>query len=147
MFKFNGVLIAALLIGTSAQAAAWKSTNDKGLFVYTAKTPNADANIILVCDPDGTRAAPEEGIKPSYSLTIQKNGAFLAGNKVSLSKGKFTENFSLDGGSLFPDAPKKWNKLISELQTTGALKIKAGSTEILLNIDKAASLNCKVKEK
>ncbi len=146
MFKLTVTLLGSFLFVNTAVASVWKESNDKGLFIYTIISSNPDSKLTLVCDPEQLWAAPDEGLKAQNYLNIEHNGTIIDGGSITLSKGSLSETFTLSAGSLFPENPKQWNKLISELQTTGDLKIDGSNIKLSVTIDKPISLNCNINE-
>lgn len=79
-----GVGVVLLLATTSAHAADWSVTNDKGVIVHTLKQP--PYRIVLLCDPD--KLWEDEGMHARNTLMLWKNDDNLRGPLKITNDGK-----------------------------------------------------------
>ncbi len=147
MLKSITTILSMLFLINSAAAAGWEESNDNGLYIYTAVSSNGKTKLTIVCDPEKLRPTSEDGreIAQNY-VNLEINGTTISGRQIRLSKGNISRTFLVSEGSMQPVKADAWNSLISELQTSGDIKIITQVYSLSVSIDKPTSMKCNISE-
>lgn len=122
-------------------AATWETTDNKGLLIYILGN-SLTGKLTLVCDPESLWAAPEQGLKAQYSLSIDYKNTWVNSNSVTFSTGSYKQSVPITGGSYFRDNPAQWNELIEALQKPGVITVSTGQGSFSIINDKSLKSQC-----
>lgn len=126
---------------SSGSTTTWETTNNKGLLIYIIGN-SPTGKLTLVCDPESLWAAPEQGLKAQYSLSIDYKDTWVNSNSVTFSTGSYKQSVPITGGSYFRDNPVQWNELIKALQKPGVIAVSAGQNSFSIMNDKLLKSEC-----
>lgn len=137
---FCACLVTLASVSTSS-ADTWETTNNKGLLIYILGN-SLTGKLTLVCDPESLWAAPEQGLKAQYSLSIDYQDTWIRSNKITVSIGSYKQSVPLVGGSYFRDNLAQWNELIKALQKPGEITIATGQDSFAITNDQPLKSQC-----
>ncbi len=128
------VLAAVAMACGPAAAAEWKSSEDKGLRLYSLI--DGSARLDLVCDPEGLWEPAE------FHLSVIPSGAVLTGSSLTATKGDESVTLPVASGAVLGRDAEAWNKLIGMISEPGTVTFESDATSVSITFDAAREGDC-----
>ena len=128
------VLAAVVMASGPASAAEWKSSEDKGLKLYSLV--EGANRLDLVCDPEGLWEPAE------FHLFFSPSGSVLTGASLTVTKDDESVTLPVVAGAVVGRQPDLWNKLIGMISEPGTVTFESDAISAAITFDSAREGDC-----